>query len=109
MSSPTAPSASPGCAIPISVRTARLALQPAATPDARRNAATRLPRTTVPLRNLRNALLYFETLGHLGKGRHCTAPAGFLQQPRQMVTPGLGGVAGHTQHWHAVQVCLLPQ
>src|SRR5437773_2534681 len=45
MSSPTAARASPGCAIPSSVRTARWALQPAVTPSPRRNAATHLPPT----------------------------------------------------------------
>src|SRR5437870_4960822 len=57
MSSPAAPTASPGCAIPSSVRTARRALQPAATPSPSRNAATHLPPTTISSPSERGALL----------------------------------------------------
>src|SRR5438093_9879309 len=56
MSPPTAPTASPGCAIPSSVRTARLVLQPAATPRPSRNPATHLP-PTISSPSERDALL----------------------------------------------------
>src|SRR5437899_11276563 len=101
MSSPTAPSASPGCAIPSSVRTARPAVQPAAAPNPTTNAATHLARITFALRH---ASLYFETVGHLGKGWHCTPPPLLLQQRRQMVTEPRRGVAGQRQQSHPVHV-----
>src|SRR5438046_1751055 len=73
-----------------------------------RNAATHVLRTT--LGPSASALLYFETLGQLGKLEQCVTPCLFVQQRRWTVVPPVRGwVGGQVLESHELQVWLFGQ